>query len=173
MQSATLRTGVQERSPPFTKGTFMRRFLGSSFMVLSAFTLGFAVSRIPAAHAASAPLTSQVVDLTAVASDDLNPAGPGATFRSKTLATADGATVSVQIGTVKKHYHADANEIQYVVEGTGTEYLGERVVDLRPGVLLIVPKGVPHAGSIETSGHLKLLVVKTPPQAGDDTHLLP
>jgi mannose-6-phosphate isomerase-like protein (cupin superfamily) len=151
----------------------MRRIVGSSLIALSAFTLGFAVSRIPVARAASAPLTAQVVDLSTLQSDDLNPAAPGATFRSKTLAVADGATVALQIGTVKKHYHADANEIQYVVEGMGTEYLGDKIVDLRPGVLLIVPKGAPHAGSIETSGHLKLLVVKTPPQAADDTHFLP
>ena len=151
----------------------MRRFLGSTLIALSAFTLGFAVSRIPAAHAASAPLTAQVVDLSTLQSDDLSPAAPGATFRSKTLAVADGATVAVQIGTVKKHYHADADEIQYVLEGMGTEYLGDKIVDLRPGVLLIVPKGTPHAGSVETSGHLKLLVVKTPPQAAADTHFLP
>lgn len=151
----------------------MRRFLGSSLIALSAFTLGFAVSRIPAAHAASAPLRAQVVDLSTLQPDDLSPAAPGATLRSKTLAVADGATVAVQIGTVKKHYHADADEIQYVLEGTGTEYLDDKIVDLRPGVLLIVPKGTPHAGSVETSGHLKLLVVKTPPQAAADTHFLP
>jgi mannose-6-phosphate isomerase-like protein (cupin superfamily) len=39
--------------------------------------------------------------------------------------------------------------------------------------MLIIPKGTPHGGSTETSGHLKIIAIKTPPQAPDDTHMLP
>jgi mannose-6-phosphate isomerase-like protein (cupin superfamily) len=93
--------------------------------------------------------------------------------RTNGLVSQDGATVGIQIGTVPKHYHADANEIQYVIDGTGTEWLGDKQVALKPGIMLIIPKGTPHGGSTETSGHLKIIAIKTPPQAPDDTHMLP
>ena len=79
----------------------------------------------------------------------------------------------MQIGVVVKHYHADANEVQYIIDGTGTEWLGDRQVALKPGVMLIIPKGKPHGGTVETSGHVKYLSIKTPPQAPDDLHPLP
>jgi mannose-6-phosphate isomerase-like protein (cupin superfamily) len=97
----------------------------------------------------------------------------GSPLHAKGLVSQDGMTVGVQIGIVPKHYHADANEVQYVVDGTGTEWLGDKQVALKPGIMLIIPKGTPHGGSTETSGHLKIIALKTPPQAPDDTHLLP
>lgn len=39
-------------------------------------------------------------------------------------------------------------------------------------LLLIVPKGTPHGDTIETSGHLKILAIKTPPQDSTDIHPL-
>jgi mannose-6-phosphate isomerase-like protein (cupin superfamily) len=135
---------------------------------------GFAVARGPAtALAASAPLTVQRIDLGALTFADLPATTPPGTLRTETLVVQDGATVGVQIGTVPKHFHADANEIQYVIDGTGTEWLGDEQVALKPGIMLVIPKGTPHGGSIESSGHLKIIAIKTPPQAPGDTHLLP
>jgi mannose-6-phosphate isomerase-like protein (cupin superfamily) len=140
--------------------------------VLLAFGAGFMAAHLstPAA-AATMPMTPQVIDVNAIGPDDLAAAtGP---VRAKTYVSQDGMTLGVQIGPAPKHYHADANEIQYVVSGEGTEWLGDKQVALRPGVLLIIPKGTPHGGTIETAGHVKLIAIKTPPQAPDDTHLLP
>jgi mannose-6-phosphate isomerase-like protein (cupin superfamily) len=89
------------------------------------------------------------------------------------LVIADGATLQVQMGPTPKHFHALANEIQYVVEGSGTEWLGDRQVALKPGDLLIIPKGTPHGSLTDTSGTLKLIAMKTPPQAADDFHVMP
>src|SRR5665213_1946517 len=88
--------------------------------VFVAFGAGFGVAHLTApAAAASVPMRPQVVDLGAMTSNDLPPAAPGSAARAKGLVAQDGATVGIQIGTVPKHYHADANEIQYVIEDTG------------------------------------------------------
>ena len=138
-----------------------------------AFGAGFAVAHAPQpARAAAAPLQPAVIDLTAIAPSDLPPptaASPN--LRSKLLAAADRATVQVQIGTVLEHYHADANEIQIVLAGSGTEWLGDKQVALKPGTMLVIPAGTPHAGT--TDANLKILAIKTPPQAATDVHPVP
>jgi mannose-6-phosphate isomerase-like protein (cupin superfamily) len=138
-----------------------------------AFAAGLAVAHVQQpAGAAAAPLQPAVIDLTALQPSDLptpTPASPN--LRSKVLAAADGATVQVQIGTVLKHFHADANEIQIVLAGTGTEWLGDKQVALRPGLMLVIPAGTPHAGTVDPS--LKILAIKTPPQAATDVHPVP
>jgi len=138
-----------------------------------AFGAGLAVSHVPqSARAAAAPLQPAVIDLTALTPADLpTPTADSPNLRSKTLYAADGSTGQIQIGTIFKHYHADANEIQYVVSGSGTEWLGDRQVPLKPGTLLIIPAGTPHAGT--TDANLKIFAIKTPPQAATDRHPVP
>ncbi|HTW84531.1 MAG TPA: cupin domain-containing protein [Candidatus Sulfotelmatobacter sp.] len=132
----------------------------------------FAAHLTPAARAAAAPLAPAVIDIGALTPADLPPPNPATpTLRSKTFVVADGATVQAQIGTVVKHFHANANEIQYVVSGGGTEWLGDRQVPLHPGLLLVIPMGTPHGGT--TDPNLKLLAVKTPPQEPTDVHPIP
>ena len=127
------------------------------------------------AHADSLPLTTQVVDLASMTAADLPSPGPGENPNLRTRAYVDepGAVIRVQIGTVPKHYHVDANEMQYVVDGIGTEWLGDKQIALKPGMMLIIPKGVIHGGLIEKQGHLKVIAFKTPPQAPTDNHPVP
>jgi mannose-6-phosphate isomerase-like protein (cupin superfamily) len=138
-----------------------------------AFAAGLTVSHIQQpARAAGAPLQAAVIDLAAMQPSDLptpTPASPN--VRSKLLAIADGATVQLQIGTVAKHFHAEANEIQIVLAGSGTEWLGDKQVALRPGLMLVIPAGTPHAGTVDPT--LKILAIKTPPQAATDVHPVP
>lgn len=81
--------------------------------------------------------------------------------------------IAVQSGDTGKHYHADANEVQYVLEGTGKFWLGDTYRDVKPGDLIVIPKGTAHAGSRATAGTFKTIAFKTPPQAADDVHPLP
>jgi mannose-6-phosphate isomerase-like protein (cupin superfamily) len=140
-----------------------------------AFGMGLGAARIAApAGAAAAPLQPAILDLSAIGQADLPTPSPSSpNNRSKTLVVADGATVAIQIGTVAKHYHADANEIQYILDGTGTEWLGDKEYPVKAGTLLIIPKGTAHAGTTQTSGHLKILAIKTPPQDPADVHPVP
>ena len=56
--------------------------------------------------------------------------------------------------------------------GTGTIWLGDKEVTVKPGDLVIIPKGTPHGGTKPISGQVKAIAIKTPPQAPDDTKLL-
>jgi mannose-6-phosphate isomerase-like protein (cupin superfamily) len=106
---------------------------------------------------------------------DLPMPGPGENpnLRTKALVDEEGAVIRIQIGTVPKHYHVDANEMQYVIDGVGTEWLGNKQIALKPGIKLIIPKGVTHGGLVETRGNLKIIAFKTPPQAPTDNHPIP
>jgi mannose-6-phosphate isomerase-like protein (cupin superfamily) len=147
--------------------------LRTAVVAVLAFGAGLAVAHAPqSARAAAAPLQPAVIDLMAIQASDLptpTPASPN--LRSKLLLAADGATGQIQIGTVAKHYHADANEIQIVLSGSGTEWLGDKQVALKPGTMLIIPAGTPHAGT--TDPNLKVVSFKTPPQAATDVHPVP
>jgi mannose-6-phosphate isomerase-like protein (cupin superfamily) len=115
-------------------------------------------------------MTPMIIHVAALASADLPPPAPGGAMQSKIVAVADGATVQVQVGTVGKHYHANSNEIQYVVQGQGKFWLGDSYKDVGPGDLIIIPKGTPHAGTTTT---FKAIAIKTPPQAREDLHVVP
>jgi mannose-6-phosphate isomerase-like protein (cupin superfamily) len=111
-----------------------------------------------------------IIHVPALASVDLPPLVPPSAMQTKVVAVTDGATVQVQLGTVGKHYHANANEIQYVVQGQGKFWLGDSYKDVGPGDLILIPKGTPHGGTTTT---LKGIAVKTPPQAREDVHPVP
>jgi len=151
----------------------MHTALRTAVVAALAFGAGLAVAHLPQpARAAAAPLQPAVVDLAAITAADLpTPAPASPNLRSKLLVAADGATGQIQIGTVAKHYHADANEIQVVLSGSGTEWLGDKQVALKPGTMLIIPAGTPHAGT--TDPNLKIVSFKTPPQAPTDVHPVP
>ena len=139
-----------------------------------AFAAGmFSAHWLPAAEAqADVPLVPTIIHLGQLKEDDIGPLRPGLDFRARTYVNKPGATVGVQSGNIFKHYHRDADEIQYIVEGTGTFWLGDKQENIGPGDLIIIPKGTAHAGSMTTSGRFKAIAIKTPPQAADDTHRL-
>jgi len=152
----------------------MARFVSLPSLAFGAlmFAGGLLLGRIDRAQAADAapPLTPTILHTLAMGATELPPAAPGATLQSKIVAATDGATVQVQVGTVPKHFHANANEIQYIVEGQGKFWLGDSYKDVRPGDLIIIPKGTPHGG---TTTAFKAIAVKSPPQAKDDVHPVP
>jgi mannose-6-phosphate isomerase-like protein (cupin superfamily) len=138
-----------------------------------AFGAGIAVSPLaqhllPSAQAQAAGLKPMIVDIAAIKEADL-PTTPNPDLRAKGLVATEQATIGVQMGNVGKHFHTDANEVQYIVEGTGTAWLGDNKVEIRPGMLIIIPKGTNHAGTESTSGRFKALAIKIPPQAPTDT----
>jgi len=138
------------------------------------FVLGALCARlVPAASAADAASAPRIVHLLAVTDEELGAPRPGTTLRSQTLHAAPGATVVIQTGDPPKHYHANSDEIQYVIEGSGTFWLGDTRRDVGPGDLIIIPKGTAHGASVATTGRFKVLAIKTPPQAADDVHIVP
>jgi mannose-6-phosphate isomerase-like protein (cupin superfamily) len=140
--------------------------------VTIAFAVGVGAARfVPPAWAADM-MTAQIIHVPELTGDALGPASPTG-FRSKMFVSADGMTISVQDGNVPKHMHPQTNEIQYILEGTGTIWLGNKEVKVKPGDLIVIPKGTAHAGTKPDGRPFKAIAIKTPPQPQGDTTMLP
>ena len=146
--------------------------IAATFSIVAAFTAGCGVTYlVQPARAAGEIFTAQVILLPDLIGDALGPAN-AVGFRNKMLASADGGTVSVQDGNVPKHLHPKANEVQYILEGTGTIWLGDKEVKVKPGDLVIIPHGTPHGGTKPDGRAIRAIAIKTPPQTPDDSKLL-
>lgn len=141
-----------------------------------AFLAGLLAARLmPAADAQSSPppMEPRIINVMSMTDEEIGPLVANTDLRSRTLvATADG-TVAVQSGNVFRHYHADANEIQLILDGAGSFWLGDREMQIKAGDLIIIPKGTIHAGSRATTGRFRAIAIKLPPQRPDDTHAAP
>jgi mannose-6-phosphate isomerase-like protein (cupin superfamily) len=167
------RTCCANASQPLKGATMRHTKTTLGLAIAVAFATGIVVSplvdrAIPDAHAAAAPLTPAVIDLAALKHADI-PATPFPDLHSKTLVVTDNATLAIQTGNVGKHIHRNADEIQFISEGSGSMWLGSERKDFKPGTLLIIPRGTPHQGQIVSSGPVKSIAIKIPPQAPDDT----
>jgi mannose-6-phosphate isomerase-like protein (cupin superfamily) len=66
-----------------------------------------------------------------------------------------------------KHYHKRTTEVYYILEGKGKLELDQEVVDLEPGVTVLIPPGVRHRGY----GDFKTIVIGTPAQIPEDEYV--
>ena len=148
----------------------MKRLV-TALSLTAAFAAGCGATYLLHPAWAAENITAQIIHTGEMEGDALGPANDVG-FRSKMFMAADGATVSIQVGNVPKHLHPNTNEIQYILDGTGTIWLGDKEVTVKPGDLVIIPKGTPHGGTKPISGQVKVIAIKTPPQAPDDTKLL-
>jgi mannose-6-phosphate isomerase-like protein (cupin superfamily) len=141
-----------------------------------AFVAGFAASRwAPQAEAQTPPippLTAQIIDVNALEGEGISALAPNTEMRSKLLVNTTNATIAVQEGNVGKHFHASSDEIQFILSGTGTVWLGDTQRTVKPGDLVIIPKNVNHAGAVKMSGPIKALAIKIPPQVAGDAHFV-
>jgi mannose-6-phosphate isomerase-like protein (cupin superfamily) len=136
-----------------------------------AFAAGCGVTHLLRPALAAETITAQVIHTGELEGDALSPVASNG-MRNKLLVAVDGATIAIQDGSPPKHLHANANEIQYILEGTGTIWLGDKEVTVKPGDLVVIPKGTPHAGTKPNGRTIKAIAIKTPPQAPDDTKML-
>lgn len=144
--------------------------------IAAAFCAGLASSpllheAIPAAHAQGKELAPQMIDLTALKHADL-PETSNPEMHNRLLVNTENATVAVQSGNVAKHMHPKTDEIQYIIEGSGSMWLGNERKEFKPGTLIVIPKGTAHAGSMVSNGPVKAIAIKIPPQPADDTVFL-
>ena len=145
--------------------------IATTLSIAAAFAAGCGVSHLLRPALAAESITAQVIHTGEMEGDQLGAANKVG-FRSKMFVSADGATVSIQDGNVPKHMHPNTNEIQYILEGTGTIWLGDKEVTVKPGDLVVIPKGTPHGGNKPNGRPIKAIAIKTPPQAPDDIKLL-
>jgi mannose-6-phosphate isomerase-like protein (cupin superfamily) len=143
----------------------------TTIAIAAAFAAGCGVTHLLRPALAAENIMAQVISTAELNGDALGPANAGG-MHSKMFVSADGATISVQDGNVGKHMHPNTNEIQFILDGTGTIWLGDKEVKVKPGDLVVIPKGTPHGGTKPDGRTLKALAIKTPPQAPDDTKML-
>jgi mannose-6-phosphate isomerase-like protein (cupin superfamily) len=72
----------------------------------------------------------------------------------------------VEIDNAKLHYHARTDEIYHVIDGHGTMVLDDDEIELHPGVVVYVPRGVRH----KAVGRLTVLTVCIPRGVLSDVH---
>ena len=145
--------------------------IAAAVSMAAAFAAGCGMTHLLRPALAAENITAQIIHTGEMEGDALGPAN-NVGYRSKMFMSADGATISIQVGNVPKHMHPNTNEIQYILDGTGTIWLGDKEVTVKPGDLVIIPKGTAHGGTKPISGQVKAIAIKTPPQAPDDTKLL-
>jgi mannose-6-phosphate isomerase-like protein (cupin superfamily) len=140
--------------------------------LIAAFAAGVFLSPLvtrmmASAHAEAAPLSPAMIDLAGMKHGDL-PSTANPEMNSKLLVATDNATVGIQSGNVGKHIHPRTDEIQYIIEGSGEMWLGGERKAFKPGTLIVIPKGTAHGGTLVTSGPVKAIAIKIPPQPKDD-----
>ena len=145
--------------------------IATALSIAAAFAAGCGATHLLRPALAAESITAQVIHIGEMEGDKLGDANKVG-FRSRTFVAADGATVSIQDGNVPKHMHPNTNEMQFVLEGTGTVWLGDKEVTVKQGDLIVIPKGTPHGGTKPNGRAIKAIAIKTPPQAPDDTKLL-
>ena len=136
-----------------------------------AFAAGCGVTHFLRPALAADNMTAQVISTGEMEGDAISPAAANG-MRNKLVGAADGMTISIQDGSPPKHMHPNTHEIQYILAGTGTIWLGDKEVKVKPGDLVVIPKGTPHGGTKPDGRTIKAIAIKTPPQAPDDTKLL-
>src|ERR1700737_1224799 len=145
--------------------------IATTLAIATAFPAGCAVTHVLRPAYAADTISAQIIHTGELEGDALS--APNASgMRNKLLVSLDGITVAIQDGNTPKHLHSNANEMQYVLEGTGTIWLGDKEVPVKPGDLVIIPKGTPHGGTKVTGRTIKAIAIKSPPQAPDDIKLL-
>src|SRR3954454_22346430 len=141
--------------------------LAIGLSIATAFAAGCGATHLLRPALAAENITPHIIHTGEMEGDALGNAN-AVGYRSKTFASADGATISIQVGNVPKHMHPNTNEIQYILEGTGTIWFGDKEVPVKPGDLVIIPKGTAHGGTKTEGAPFKAIAIKTPPQAPDD-----
>ena len=145
--------------------------IATTLTVAAAFAAGCAVTHFMRPALAADTISAQVIHTGDLEGDALSPLDSGG-MRNKLFVGLDGITIAIQDGNTPKHLHANANEMQYILDGTGTITLGDKEVRVKPGDLVVIPKGTPHGGTKPDGRTLKAIAIKTPPQAPDDTKML-
>ncbi|HVR75663.1 MAG TPA: cupin domain-containing protein [Planctomycetota bacterium] len=88
--------------------------------------------------------------------------------RHRLLSTGDGTSVFAHLVRMREaapHYHRQATELYYVLEGSGVLVLDGEEAALRPGACVEIGPGVVHAAR----GDVLVLVVGIPSISEEDT----
>lgn len=88
----------------------------------------------------------------------------------------EGGVANVHVITVTEgglHVHRQYDEVYYVLSGTGTVTIADEEHPLRPGTVVVLPAGTPHALRAAPGTRLEFVIFGTPPMSIDDPRARP
>ena len=89
----------------------------------------------------------------------------GSSIRPITRSDTPVANLHVtHITDSRKHYHKHCTEYYYILEGSGKMELDDDVIELEPGVVVLIPPLVSHRGF----GDFRAVIVGVPAMLHDD-----
>jgi mannose-6-phosphate isomerase-like protein (cupin superfamily) len=92
---------------------------------------------------------------------------------TRLLTVADGPMVNVHVTAIRdaaKHYHERCTELYYILDGVGTLELGDAVVAVEPGMLVVIPAMLPHR--LRSERGVRTMVMGIPALDPDDEILV-
>ncbi|MBN2581705.1 MAG: cupin domain-containing protein [Planctomycetes bacterium] len=87
-----------------------------------------------------------------------------------------GGVANVHVVTVtagSPHLHAGYDETYYVLAGTGTITMSGQAYPLRPGAVVVIPRGTEHALQADEGQTLEFVIFGTPAMSADDLRFTP
>jgi quercetin dioxygenase-like cupin family protein len=65
-------------------------------------------------------------------------------------------------GEAPWHVHHREDEGFFIIDGEMTVYVGDKVMKGKPGDFILAPKDVPHMYTVDTPGHVRVLMMFSP-----------
>jgi mannose-6-phosphate isomerase-like protein (cupin superfamily) len=96
-------------------------------------------------------------------------------FQPKIVGRYNGSKIQVAKtrGEFVWHSHPDTDDFFLVLDGCLTIQLRDRDVELGPGDLYVVPRGVEHCPRADEEAHILLIETEGTPNTGDSTERPP
>jgi mannose-6-phosphate isomerase-like protein (cupin superfamily) len=88
---------------------------------------------------------------------------------TRPLTGADGQPCSLHVTAIRdsaRHYHREATEVYYILEGRGKMELNGDVVEVAPGTVVVIEPGTRHR--LWSDEGVKTIVVAIPPFRAED-----
>ena len=108
--------------------------------------------------------------------DETNPISCPYGHVERIVTGGEGGIANVHVVKVTaggRHFHADYDEVYYVLSGEGTINLDQHEHALRPGAVVIIPAGVPHSLQALPEQELEFIIFGTPPMPIADERATP
>ena len=95
---------------------------------------------------------------------------------TRVVTGGQGGIANVHVVRVTKgttHYHAEYDEVYYVLSGRGSITIAETDHALRPGAVVVIPRGIPHSLEADGGDTLEFIIFGSPAMAIDDERARP
>jgi len=148
----------------------MNRTISNLFCIgaATAVLLGIAVKSLIAAPTSALQPSARIIHIHRLLQEKILPQILPGVRRTDLAGTQTAVVRLLQIRSIRRHIHRANTEYVYVVDGSGRVMLGDRSELVRPGDLVVIPPGVPHA-FVADSGTLNLLNMASPPDTPEQT----